>query len=112
MTHSKDRPGQRSSRREGDISSTDLERLSETFGLLADPTRLRIVFAIRDAERNVGEIAQHLGLSEPSVSGHLRQLRQLRMVRYRAQGRMRFYQLDDDHVCTLLQVCLDHVRGG
>jgi len=93
------------------IDPTDLAHLSETFGVLADPTRLRIVYAIRDQEMSVGQIARQLGLSEPSVSGHLRQLRQLRMVRYRAQGRMRFYQLDDDHVCTLLEVCLDHVRG-
>ena len=88
------------------------ERLSETFGVLADPTRLRIVYAIRDQERSVGQIAQLLGLSEPSVSQHLRQLRQLRMVRHRAQGRNRFYQLDDDHVATLLTVSLEHVRGG
>jgi DNA-binding transcriptional ArsR family regulator len=53
-----------------------------------------------------------LSLSEPSVSQHLRQLRQLRMVRYRAVGRRRYYQLDDAHVCTLLDVCLEHVRGG
>lgn len=94
-----------------DLTPDDLGRLSETFGVLADPTRLRIVYAIRDQETSVGEIARQLGLSEPSVSAHLRQLRQLRMVRYRAEGRRRYYQLDDDHVCTLLSVCLEHVRG-
>jgi DNA-binding transcriptional ArsR family regulator len=46
------------------------------------------------------------------VSQHLRRLRTLRIVRMRAEGRFRYYQLDDDHVKTLLSVCLEHVRGG
>ncbi len=93
-------------------SLRDVDALSEIFNALGDPTRLRIIYAIKERERSVGEIADLLDLSQPSVSQHLRRLRHLRVVRLRREGRRHFYQLDDDHVATLLTVSLDHVRGG
>lgn len=93
-------------------STDDLAELSEIFAALADPTRLAIIYAIRASERSVGDIASALGLSEPLVSQHLRRLRALRVVRVRQEGRHRFYQLDDAHVTTLLDVALDHVKIG
>ena len=93
-------------------SAEDVQLLSETFSGLSDPTRLRIIYTILERERSVGDIAALLGLSEPSVSQHLRRLRHLRMVRIRPEGRHRYYQLDDHHVTALLGVCLEHVRGG
>ena len=85
-------------------------RRMEIFAALADPTRVRSIYSIRDEERSVGDIASNLDLSEPSVSQHLRRLRTLRIVRMRKDGRFRFYQLDDDHVAILLKVCLEHVQ--
>ncbi len=93
-------------------TTEDVASLSETFSGLSDPTRLRIIYSILHTERSVGDIAAHLDLSEPSVSQHLRRLRHLRMVRMRRDGRHRYYTLDDDHVSTLLSVCLEHVQGG
>jgi DNA-binding transcriptional ArsR family regulator len=94
------------------LTPEDITDLSEIFSALGDPTRVRIIYAILEHERSVGEIAKLLGLSEPSVSQHLRRLRSLRIVRMRAEGRYRFYQLDDDHVATLLSICLEHIRCG
>lgn len=95
-----------------ELTADEITRLSEIFAALADPTRVRIIYAIHTHERSVGEIANLLSLSEPSVSQHLRRLRTLRIARMRAAGRYRYYQLDDAHVETLLSVCLEHVRGG
>ncbi|MFH2009380.1 MAG: metalloregulator ArsR/SmtB family transcription factor [bacterium] len=92
------------------LTEEHIAELSEIFAALADPTRVRIIYSIRDEERSVGDIASHLDLSEPSVSQHLRRLRNQRIVRMRREGRFRFYRLDDDHVATLLSVCLDHVH--
>ncbi len=109
-------PREHRARADGDDHSSltveEIGELSEIFAALSDPTRVRIIYAIRTQERSVGEIAIRLGLSEPSVSQHLRRLRTLRIARMRKQGRYRYYQLDDDHVETLLSVCLEHVRGG
>lgn len=95
-----------------DLGAEEALDLSEIFAALADVTRVRIAYSILRSERSVGEIAERLQLSEPTVSQHLRRLRTLRIVRMRQAGRHRFYVLDDDHVETLLAVCLEHVRGG
>jgi len=91
-------------------SDADVADLSAIFAALSDPTRLRIIYSIIQCELSVGAIAAQLDLSEASVSQHLRRLRLLRVVRRRQVGRRRLYQLDDEHVATLLAVCIEHVR--
>jgi ArsR family transcriptional regulator len=94
------------------IDKPDFTRLAELFGALSDPSRLRIISTLMKGERNVGEIAGRIGLSESAVSHQLRGLRHMRLVRARKQGRQVFYSLDDDHVSRLYQMGLDHVEHG
>lgn len=86
--------------------------LADLFSALSDPTRLRIISVLLDGERNVGEIASRLNMSESAVSHQLRGLRQLRLVRSRKDGRQVYYALDDDHVEKLYRLGLDHVGHG
>ncbi len=88
----------------------DITYLADTFQVLANPTRLRLVEALSQRELCVCDLAAIAGVSQSAVSHHLRQLRQLRIVRYRKDGRMAYYRLDDEHVATLLQTGIDHVR--
>lgn len=88
----------------------ELTLIADTFQILANPTRLQIVRALAGRELCVCDLAVLVGASQSSVSHHLRQLRQMRLVRYRREGRMAFYSLDDDHVARLVEVGLDHVR--
>lgn len=88
----------------------ELAYLADTFQMLANPTRLRIVEALADRELCVCDLAAVVRASQSAVSHHLRQLRQLRIVRYRRDGRMAYYRLDDDHIATLFRTGLDHVR--
>jgi len=85
--------------------------VAELFGAFSDTSRVRIVSALVSGERNVGALAQSVGLSESAVSHHMRALRQIRLVRARKQGRQVFYTLDA-HVATLFQSGLDHVQHG
>lgn len=85
-------------------------RLSETFRVLGDTTKLRICMLLQDSELPVCKIAGRLGLSESAVSHSLRILRNLRLVRYRRQGRNIFYSLDDDHVRRLIEIGREHVE--
>ena len=87
-------------------------RLADLFSALSDPTRLRIISVLLEAEMNVGEIAGQLGMTESAVSHQLRGLRQLRLVRSRKAGRQVYYALDDDHVTRLYRLGLDHVEHG
>ncbi|NLN20231.1 MAG: helix-turn-helix transcriptional regulator [Firmicutes bacterium] len=89
----------------------DLERVggvSEIFKVLGDETRTRIVWALSQCELCVCDIAALLGVSSSSVSHHLRLLRSLRLVKYRREGKMAYYSLDDDHIVQLIQAALDH----
>ncbi|MGI6611520.1 MAG: ArsR/SmtB family transcription factor [Limnochordia bacterium] len=89
----------------------DLERVggvSEIFKVLGDETRTRIVWALSCCELCVCDIAALLGVSSSSVSHHLRLLRSLRLVKYRREGKMAYYSLDDDHIVQLIRAALDH----
>lgn len=88
----------------------DVAHLAETFRVLANPTRLRIVEALAGRELCVCDLAAVVESSPSSVSHHLRQLRQMRLVRHRKDGRMAYYRLDDEHVIELLGIGLEHVR--
>jgi ArsR family transcriptional regulator len=91
-------------------SEEEITYLADTFQVLANPTRLRLVEALSQRELCVCDLAAIAGVSQSAVSHHLRQLRQLRIVRYRKDGRMAYYRLDDEHVATLLRTGIDHVR--
>ena len=83
--------------------------LSETFKVLSDPTRLKIVIVLAKAELCTIDIAKLLTVSESAVSHQLRLLRTLRLVKQRKAGKMVFYSLDDEHIEDLLRVATRHV---
>ena len=87
-------------------------QLAELFRAFSDPSRVRLIAALVDCELNVTTLAETVGISESSVSHHLRGLRQMRLVRARKDGRQVFYCLDDDHVADLYRRGLDHVQHG
>ncbi|HEY81889.1 MAG TPA: helix-turn-helix transcriptional regulator [Dehalococcoidia bacterium] len=86
--------------------------LAETFAALADSNRTKIIYSLIGQELCVCDIASVVGISESAVSQHLRILRTLRLVKQRKDGRMMYYSLNDDHIQTLLNVCLEHARHG
>ena len=88
------------------------EGLAEVFAILADATRTKILFALSQEELCVCDLAGLLGLSVSTVSHHLRLLRTARLVRHRKDGRMVYYQLADDHIVTLMRMCMAHIREG
>jgi DNA-binding transcriptional ArsR family regulator len=94
------------------LSTEVAETLADTFRVLGDPTRIRLIAAMAGAERCVGDLAATVGMSESAVSHQLRMLRAARLVRTRRAGRHIFYTLDDGHILTLFQQGLSHVREG
>ncbi len=84
--------------------------LAETFRVLADPGRLRLILALLEAgELCVCDLAAATGLSQTACSHNLRLLRSSRLVRYRKQGRNVYYALDDAHIRVLMDVGMQHV---
>ena len=92
------------------LSDASVGALAETFKVLGDITRVRILDALSRSELCVCDIARLLGLSESAVSHQLRLLRGMRLVRPRREGRMMFYVLDDLHIVRLFAQGLEHVE--
>jgi len=92
-----------------------VELAAEVFSLLADPTRIRIILALRDAELAVGELAERTGKSPTAVSQHLAKLRWGKVVRTRQEGTRVFYSLVDEHARELVTQAVlqaQHVVDG
>jgi ArsR family transcriptional regulator, lead/cadmium/zinc/bismuth-responsive transcriptional repressor len=93
------------------LDEHDAAHLADLFGAFSDTSRIRILSVLAAGERNVGALAEAVGLSESAVSHHLRALRQLRLVMGRKAGRQVYYTLDA-HAATLFKYGLGHVRHG
>ena len=84
--------------------------LAETFKVLGDPTRVRILDALAHAEVPVCDLAEVLDLTQSAVSHQLRLLRGMRLVRSRRDGQHIYYTLDDQHIVKLFEQGLEHVQ--
>ena len=84
--------------------------LAETFSLLGDPTRARILHALSIEELCVGDLAALLGLSASNASHQLRLLRTRRLVGVRREGKRCYYRLEDAHIRQLVAMGLSHVE--
>lgn len=90
------------------LSAETAAQLAETFAVLSDPSRVRLLHALDQAEHTTGALATALGLSDSAVSHQLRTLRALRLVVSRREGRRIWHTLADDHVRQLIRQGLDH----
>ncbi len=84
--------------------------LAEIFKVLGDPTRVRIAFALSREELCVCDLANLIGVSQSAVSHSLRALRQMKLVRFRKEGKIAYYALDDDHIADLLEQGFRHAE--
>lgn len=91
------------------LSLNETSILSETFRLMGDPTRLRILHYCLAGPHAVGDIAQNLALSPSLVSHHLRLLRGARLVKRERRSRQIFYTVSDRHVNDMLLEMVNHV---
>ena len=91
------------------LTDASAAALAETFKVLGDATRVRILDALSRSELCVHDVALRVGLSESAVSHQLRLLRGMRLVRPRRDGRNIYYAVDDQHIFDLLEQGLEHV---
>ena len=87
----------------------EIQGLADMFKALGDPTRLKIVTALVTVELCVCDLSAVCGLSESAISHQLRILRNLRIVKYRREGKIVYYRLDDSHVESLVKQSLAHI---
>lgn len=98
-----------SSRKHAPHSDT-VQTVADTFRVLGDATRLRILSALSRHELCVCDLALVVGISQSATSHSLRALRQMRLVRFRKDGKIAYYSLADDHIAELLRVSFEHAE--
>ena len=93
----------------------DLERLFESvagfFGLLAEPTRLKILSALCDGERSVGEVVQSVASTQTSVSRHLNLMYAKGVLNRRRKGQQTFYSVADPATVELCRTVCVHIAS-
>jgi ArsR family transcriptional regulator, lead/cadmium/zinc/bismuth-responsive transcriptional repressor len=94
------------------LSADHIRSVAETFRMLGDPTRVKILDTLGSGELCVNDLAAKVGISESGVSHQLRLLRTMRLVRVRREGRLAFYAVDDNHILELLKQARTHVQEG
>ncbi|MBQ7757478.1 ArsR/SmtB family transcription factor [Anaerotignum sp.] len=95
---------------EKELQKEFVQELAEFFKIFGDGTRIRILQILLEGERNVGELAEALEMSQSAVSHQLRVLRQNDLVKYRKEGKTVFYSLDDEHVRMVIEQGMTHLR--
>jgi ArsR family transcriptional regulator, lead/cadmium/zinc/bismuth-responsive transcriptional repressor len=90
----------------GEVPS--VEGVAEIFAILGDPTRVRVLTALRAGELCVSDLAVATGVNRTTVSHQLRVLRSHRLVQRRREGKVVYYAIDDDHVDALLDMAAMH----
>jgi ArsR family transcriptional regulator len=86
--------------------------VADLFKMFADSTRVKIICALTKAEMCVCDIAALLAMSASAISHQLRLLRQSKLVKYRREGKVVYYSLDDEHVRDILDLALVHLNEG
>lgn len=86
-----------------------IDEMESLLNIASDFTRLKIMYAISEGERSVGDIVAEVGASQSLVSHQLKILRRANLVAVRREGTHVYYQLADDHVIALLNVVYEHV---
>ena len=104
-------------RQSGDASlpAEHADLVVEVFRMLAEATRVQLLWALVAGERSVNDLAERIGKPAPSVSQHLAKLRMARLVRTRREGTQVFYRLENDHVRQLVADAVfnaEHAAGG
>ena len=84
--------------------------LAELFKVFADSTRMKIICILKEEELCVGEIAFIINSTQSAVSHQLRVLKQAKLVKYRKEGKVVYYSLDDEHVDEIVKKGCEHIE--
>ena len=87
-----------------------LYELADLFKLFGDSTRISILWALSESEMCVCDLCALLKMKQPAVSHQLKNLKQSRIVKARRDGKVIYYSLDDDHIRSLLNLGMNHIK--
>lgn len=86
--------------------------IAEVFKVFGDTTRMKIISALLEAELCVGDIAEITNSTQSAISHQLRVLKQAKLVKFRKDGKIVYYSLDDEHISDLYEIAKKHIEEG
>lgn len=96
---------------QGDLQSIDIVGVSQMLKAIADENRAKITYALcQDDELCVCDIANIIGVTVANASHHLRTLHKQGIVKFRKEGKLAFYSLDDEHIRQIMMIALAHKK--
>lgn len=99
------------SRRKVDLEQQETLPVAQIFKALADDTRIKVAYILSlEGELCVCDVANIVGCTTATASHHLRLLRNQGLAKYRKEGKLVFYSLDDDHVRQLIELAFIHSK--
>lgn len=84
--------------------------LAELFKVFADSTRMKIIYALLEEELCVCDLASIVKTTQSAISHQLRLLKQSKLVKFRREGKVIFYSLDDDHIAQIVKKGSEHIE--
>ena len=84
--------------------------IAEVFKVFGDTTRMKIISALLEAELCVGDIAEITNSTQSAISHQLRVLKQAKLVKFRKDGKIVYYSLDDEHVSEMYEMAKRHIE--
>ena len=86
--------------------------IAEVFKVFGDTTRMKIISALLEAELCVGDIAEITNSTQSAISHQLRVLKQAKLVKFRKEGKVVYYSLDDEHISEMYEMAKRHIEEG
>ncbi|USK34535.1 metalloregulator ArsR/SmtB family transcription factor [Bacillus sp. F19] len=103
--------GEKVKRVQMELETQDTTPVAKIFKALSDDTRVKIAYALSlEEELCVCDVANIVGATTATASHHLRLLKNLGLAKFRKEGKLVYYSLDDDHVKQLIQIAFAHQR--
>lgn len=88
----------------------ELAKVADLFKMFADNTRVRILQVLMHGELCVCDIAELLNMEQSAISHQLRNLKQCQLIKNRRDGKTIYYSLADDHILSILNIGIEHIR--
>lgn len=96
---------------QGDLQTVDISSIALMLKAIADENRAKITYALcQDEELCVCDIANIIGVTVANASHHLRTLHKQGIVKFRKEGKLAFYSLDDEHIRQIMMIALAHKK--
>jgi len=96
---------------QGNLQTVDISNVAQMLKAIADENRAKITYALcQDDELCVCDIANIIGVTVANASHHLRTLHKQGIVKFRKEGKLAFYSLDDEHIRQIMMIALAHKK--